>query len=123
MRLPDTLVAPREIARRPESPRPRRQRQPADNVPCFAEPTTAQSLELTGSPLDSIIEPNSNSAEGNAMSLEVADVGAIHDWTLADHFKLGLGALYDFDFAPSSPVASYGSDPHGTMVFLRIISD
>jgi hypothetical protein len=50
-------------------------------------------------------------------------LGAIHDWALADHFKLGLGALYDFDFAPSSPVASYGSDPHGTMAFLRIISD
>jgi hypothetical protein len=50
-------------------------------------------------------------------------LGAIHDWALADHFKLGLGALYDFDFAPSSPVASYGSDPHGTMVFLRVISD
>ena len=50
-------------------------------------------------------------------------LGAIRDWALADHFKLGLGALYDFDFAPSSPVASYGSDPHGTMVFLRVISD
>ena len=31
-------------------------------------------LRIGGSPLDSIIEPNSNSAEGNAMSLEVADV-------------------------------------------------
>jgi hypothetical protein len=50
-------------------------------------------------------------------------LGVIRDWALVDHFKLGLGGLYDFDFAPSSPSASYGSDPHGTMVFLRIISD
>lgn len=50
-------------------------------------------------------------------------LGAIHDWDLADHFRLGLGALYDFDFAPSSPTASYGSDPHGTMVFVRLLAN
>jgi hypothetical protein len=50
-------------------------------------------------------------------------LGAIHDWDLADHFRLGLGALYDFDFAPSSPTASYGSNPHGTMVFVRLLAD
>jgi hypothetical protein len=50
-------------------------------------------------------------------------LGAIHDWDLADHFRLGLGALYDFDFAPSSPTASYGSDPHGTMVFARLMAE
>ena len=48
-------------------------------------------------------------------------IGAIHDWALTDRFALGLGALYDFDFAPSSPAASYGSDPHGTMVFIRLV--
>src|SRR5581483_4250578 len=47
--------------------------------------------------------------------------GLIHDWDVADHLTLGLGALYDFDFAPPSPTASYGSDPHGTMVFARLL--
>jgi hypothetical protein len=50
-------------------------------------------------------------------------LGAIHDWDLADHFRLGLGALYDFDFAPSSPTLSYGSYPHGTMFFVRLIAE
>ena len=49
--------------------------------------------------------------------------GAIHDWNLADHFRFGLGALYDFDFAPSSPTASYGGNPHGTMVFVQLVAE
>jgi hypothetical protein len=47
-------------------------------------------------------------------------LGAIHDWRLAEHATFGLGAQYTFDFAPSAPTPSYGSDPHGTMVFLRL---
>jgi hypothetical protein len=43
-------------------------------------------------------------------------LGAIHDWPVGEKTSLGLGALYDFDFAP--PV--YGSDPHGAMVFVRL---
>jgi hypothetical protein len=50
-------------------------------------------------------------------------LGAIHDWPVADHLKLGLGGVYDFDFAPSSPIASYGGDPHGMMLFVRAIAD
>jgi hypothetical protein len=49
-------------------------------------------------------------------------MGVIRDWDVAEHFRVGLGALYDFDFAPSSPTASYGADPHGTMVFVRLLS-
>jgi hypothetical protein len=54
-------------------------------------------------------------------------LGAIHDWIIfnqdgADHFKFGLGGLYAFDFAPSSPTASYGDDPHGGMVFVRLVA-
>jgi hypothetical protein len=30
-------------------------------------------------------------------------LGAIHDWRLAEHWKIGLGGLYAFDFVPSSP--------------------
>jgi len=50
-------------------------------------------------------------------------VGAIHDWRLAEHWKFGLGGLYALDFAPSSPTAGYGSNPHGTMVFARLVAE
>ena len=49
-------------------------------------------------------------------------LGAIHDWPIADHFKLGLGGLYSLDFAPSSANAPYGADPHGAMAFLRLMA-
>jgi hypothetical protein len=50
-------------------------------------------------------------------------LGAIHDWRLAEHWKFGLGGLYAFDFAPSSPTASYGGDPHGAMGFIRLVAE
>lgn len=54
-------------------------------------------------------------------------LGAIHDWRLAEHWKVGLGGLYAFDFAPSSPKssppASYGSAPHGAMAFVRLVAE
>jgi len=49
--------------------------------------------------------------------------GAIHDWRLAEHWKFGIGGLYAFDFAPSSPTATYGDDPHGVMGFVRLVAD
>jgi len=47
-------------------------------------------------------------------------VGAIHDWPVAGLLKLGLGALYAFDFVPSDIAPSYGGDPHGFMAFVRV---
>ena len=50
-------------------------------------------------------------------------LGVVHDWPVGDHLKLGLGGVYDFDFAPSSSVAPYGGDPHGMMLFVRAVAD
>jgi hypothetical protein len=50
-------------------------------------------------------------------------LGVIHDWRLADHFKLGLGGLYTFDFTPSSPVDGYGGGAHGAMAFIRLVAE
>jgi hypothetical protein len=50
-------------------------------------------------------------------------LGAIHDWRIAEHLKFGLGGLYAFDFVPSTPLPSYGADPHGAMMFARLIAD
>ncbi len=50
-------------------------------------------------------------------------LGAIHDWRIAEHAKFGVGGLYAFDFVPGAPLPAYGSNPHGAMVFLRLIAD
>jgi hypothetical protein len=50
-------------------------------------------------------------------------VGAIHDWRAAKHLKVGLGALYAFDFVPSALNADYGSSPRGGMAFVRLKID
>ena len=47
-------------------------------------------------------------------------LGAIRDWPISDHWSVGLGALYAFDFVPSGLDAAYGGDPHGAMVFGRL---
>ncbi len=60
-------------------------------------------------------------AAGMVRSVGELTLGGIHDWKVADHTKLGLGASYAFDFIPSAVIPSYGSDPHGAMVFVRLV--
>jgi hypothetical protein len=50
-------------------------------------------------------------------------LGAIHDWRVARHLKLGLGAQQAFDFVPSALSVAYGADPRGTMGFVRLKLD
>ena len=50
-------------------------------------------------------------------------LGVIHDWRLAEHWKLGVGGLYAFDFVPDSSPAAYGSNPRGAMAFVRILAE
>jgi hypothetical protein len=59
-------------------------------------------------------------ASGGVRGVGELTLGGIHDWKVADHAKFGLGASYTFDFVPSSVAPSYGSDPHGAMVFVRL---
>lgn len=49
-------------------------------------------------------------------------LGGIRDWRIAEHFRLGAGALYAFDFVPSL-VPTYGNNPHGVMIFARLLAD
>lgn len=46
-------------------------------------------------------------------------LGGIRDFKVAEHWKIGLGALYAFDLAPRA-VPSYGGNPHGVMGFARL---
>jgi hypothetical protein len=50
-------------------------------------------------------------------------VGALHDWKVATHATLGLGALYSFDHAPGTLANLYGDTPHGAMAFVRMKID
>ena len=65
-------------------------------------------------------ENNELAASGATARVGKLSLGAIHDWRIAEHWKIGLGGSYDFVFVPSSLTPSYGSDPHGAMVFTRI---
>lgn len=49
-----------------------------------------------------------------------ASLGAIRDLRLSSHVKLGLGALYAFNFLPASLTSRYGRDPAGMMLFARL---
>jgi len=62
-------------------------------------------------------------ASGTVARAGKLSVGAIRDVPVADHLKLGLGALYDFDFVGQSLDAAYDGDPRGAMVFLRLIAE
>ena len=50
-------------------------------------------------------------------------LGAIHDWQIADHLKMGLGGLYTFDFLSSALKPAYDGNPHGAMLFVRALAD
>jgi hypothetical protein len=48
--------------------------------------------------------------------------GAIRDFHVTDNVKLGVGALYSVNFVPQTLEPSYGGDPDGAMVFLRLVA-
>jgi hypothetical protein len=81
---------------------------PDDAWTLFARGETIQSQELLGGP--------------QIRGAGEISLGAIHDWRLAEHWKFGLGGLYAFDFAPSSPAKGYGASPHGTFGFIRLVA-
>jgi hypothetical protein len=45
-------------------------------------------------------------------------LGAIRDLRLSTHVKVGLGALYEFNFLPASLTSLYGHDPAGRWYLL-----
>jgi hypothetical protein len=48
--------------------------------------------------------------------------GLVRDFAVGERMKIGLGGLYAVDFAPGSPTAPYGGDPHGAMAFIRLLA-
>ncbi len=60
---------------------------------------------------------------GSAYTVAKASLGAIRDWKLADHLKLGLGGLYSINVTPDALDRLYGGSPRGAMAFLRLKID
>ena len=60
---------------------------------------------------------------GPIVRVSEATLGAIHDWRLGGHESVGVGASYTFDFVPAKLADAYGSNSHGTMIFLRFKLD
>ncbi len=58
-------------------------------------------------------------ASGAVKTAGEISLGAIRDWRVSEHAVFGIGALYAFDLVPAA-LPTYGSDPHGTMLFVRI---
>jgi hypothetical protein len=57
---------------------------------------------------------------GGAYKVAKLSVGAIHDWRVSEHVKLGLGGLYTQSSVPSALKSDYGQRPHGTTIWLRL---
>jgi hypothetical protein len=60
---------------------------------------------------------------GPAYDVGKVSLGAIRDFRVAEHVKIGIGALYAFNSVPGSLEQSYGGDPNGAMTFIRLKVD
>jgi hypothetical protein len=59
--------------------------------------------------------------QGTAYTVGKTSIGAVRYFRLADQVKIGLGALYAFNFVPEPIAPLYGrTDPQGAMVFVRL---
>ena len=86
---------------------------PADPWTIFVRAELTRTDELTHGVL-----------QGPVQTVSKASIGAIHDWRMATHLKVGLGGLYAVNVVPGALAASYGSDtPTGAMVFVRLKVD
>ena len=83
----------------------------------FARAEAIESTELVPSPTTQMCAGPANSAWARST------IGPSSTMEWRQHWKIGLGGLYAFDFAPSSTTAPYGRDPHGAMGFVRLLAE
>ncbi len=57
---------------------------------------------------------------GPVRTVAKASAGAIRDFALGRHLRVGVGALYSRDFVPRALEPLYGEEPRGAMVFARL---
>jgi hypothetical protein len=73
----------------------------------FARAERTENAELAG-------------AHGPVFTVAKASIGAVRDFRLAEHAMIGVGGLYAMNFIPRGLEPSYGGDPDGAMVFVRL---
>jgi hypothetical protein len=70
------------------------------------------------------VEANELASPPNVVrDVSKASIGFIRDFAIADHIAIGAGALYSHDWVPAALATSYGDEPQGGMVFLRLKID
>jgi hypothetical protein len=58
---------------------------------------------------------------GPTYTTSKASIGALRDFNVAEHVRIGVGALYAVDFVPDALASEYGSHtPGGAMAFVRL---
>jgi hypothetical protein len=60
---------------------------------------------------------------GPVFAVGKASVGALRDFRLVPHARLGVGALWAFNFVPAGLEPAYRGDRNGAMAFLRVTID
>jgi hypothetical protein len=60
---------------------------------------------------------------GPTFTVGKVSAGVIRDFRIAGHAKIGIGALYAFNFVPPALEALYAGDPKGAMAFIRLKVD
>jgi hypothetical protein len=60
---------------------------------------------------------------GPTFDVGKVSIGALRDFRLGTHVRLGIGGLYAFNFVPPQLEALYEGDPQGAMLFLRLKID
>jgi hypothetical protein len=59
--------------------------------------------------------------QGPAFRVGKVSLGAVRDFSIADHLSLGAGGLFAVNFVPSALAPAYGSrNPAGVMAFMRL---
>jgi hypothetical protein len=57
---------------------------------------------------------------GPVFTVAKVSAGAIRDFRVADQVRFGVGGLYSLNFVPRGLEDSYGGDPGGAMLFVRL---
>jgi hypothetical protein len=83
---------------------------PTDLWTLIARAEWAENAELSGH-------------HGEIAEVSTLALGVVRDFRLSEHWKIGVGAQYAFNFVPRSLEHDYGGDPHGTMVFVRLVAE
>jgi len=60
---------------------------------------------------------------GPSLDVGKMSIGALREFRLAEHVRIGVGGLYAFNFVPPRLEALYGADPNGAMLFIRLKVD